>query len=402
MESLPKIASIGEACCGCGACAARCPKACVSMAADACGFLRPEVDAGTCIRCGGCDSVCPALNKREAVQPQSVLWAKSKNEEEKLHSSSGGLFALFAHEVLAAGGIVVGAAWEPGCKKLCHVVVESEGALDSIMRSKYVQSFIDRETYEAVRAALKANRKVLFAGTACQIAGMRAYLGKLADSDGFMAIDVICHGVPSPKLWQKWLEYREGCAQAQVREANFRGKTGGWLSYRVQYEYCTRKDAPPRTESAVFNQDWYMRAFLHNASLRGSCFRCPAKRSCGSDVTLGDYWGIQSAHSEVDYEYGVSAVLVNTARGAAALEGIKPKLEYGESSIAKVLPGNPCLEHSVQPYAGRDQLLQAVAAGVPIPTMQQQWSFEPTFAQKLRAKLGTIKRKIVPCGKLKF
>ena len=77
----------------------------------------------------------------------------------------------------------------------------------------------------------------------------------------------------------------------------------------------------------MFEDDWYMRAFLRNASLRPSCFSCPCKRSCGSDITLGDFWGIQSARPEVDFEGGVSVVLCNTAKGAAAVEALKPRLE---------------------------------------------------------------------------
>ena len=137
-----------------------------------------------------------------------------------------------------------------------------------------------------------------------------------------------------------------------------------------------------------------MRAFLANASLRPSCFRSPFKRSCGSDVTLGDFWGIQSAHPEVDYEGGVSAVLCNTAKGAAEVEALKPRLEWGASSLEKVLPGNPSLVRPVAPYAGRAEFTADLEGGMGIEEMALKYDFGPTFAQRLRGRLGGIKRRL--------
>ena len=222
---LPEIARLNDACCGCGACVATCPKTCIEMKADSCGFLRPVIDVGACAGCGGCDSVCPALGERPLDAVMSVMWAKAEDRDERLASSSGGMFALLAHVVLASGGVVCGAAWEPGCKGVRHVLIETENGLDSVMRSKYVQSKIGRDVYEGMRDALRGGRQVLFAGTACQVAGLRACLGKLADTDGFLAIDVICHGVPSPLLWGKWVEWREARVSASLRDVNMRRKT---------------------------------------------------------------------------------------------------------------------------------------------------------------------------------
>lgn len=400
-DNLPNIASLGDACCGCGACAAKCPKSCIKMVAGECGFLRPVVDAEACIGCGGCDSVCPAMGERPKDSSESVLWAKSKDMDERLASSSGGIFGLLACDVLAAGGIVCGAAWDEGCKRVLHVLVDDEAGLDAVMRSKYVQSSVGRVVYEGVRKALRDGRRVLFSGTACQVAGMRAYLGKLADSDGFLAVDVICHGAPSPLLWEKWAEHKERAAGTALRAVNMRSKTTGWLSYSASYAYAhdAEKDGAPASpatpsDSCVFGDDWYMKSFLSNASLRPSCFQCPVKRSCRSDITLGDFWGIQSAHPEVDYEGGVSAVLCNTAKGSAAIERLKPEIEWGASSLEKVLPGNPSLVRSVAPYCRRSDFMADLKDGVCLDKMMAAFDFEPSLAQRVRGKLGGVKRRL--------
>ena len=396
-RKLPEITRLGGACCGCGACAAKCPKTCIEMKADGCGFLRPEVDSGICAGCGGCDSVCPAIGAGPKDGVESAVWAKSNDEYERLASSSGGMFALLAHEVLAAGGVVCGAAWEPGCKGVRHVLVESEDGLDAVMRSKYVQSKIGRDVYEGMRAALRGGRRVLFAGTACQVAGVRAYLGKLADSNDFLAIDVICHGVPSPLLWEKWAEWRELRAGAPLRDVNMRSKTTGWLSFSASYAYAhdAEKDGRAVCDGSVFGDDWYFKAFLSNTSLRSSCLQCPAKRACGSDITLGDYWGIQAAHPEVDYEGGVSAVLCNTTKGMAAIDAAKPRIQWGESSLEKVLPGNPSLVRSVVPNGKHGEFLTDLKNDMPIAALMKKYNFKPPFMRRVRGKLGGVKYRML-------
>lgn len=392
---LPSITELGERCCGCGACAARCSQGCIVMERDACGFAHPSVDNGRCVGCGACDAVCPVLDIPEPDECASVLWAKAEDAGLLDRSSSGGVFGLLACDTLLRGGVVSGAAWTDGCRELRHVLVEHEGDLDPLMRSKYVQSSVGPEVYRGIRDALRAGRPALFCGTACQVAGMRSYLGKLADSDLFLGVDVICHGVPSPGLWRKWLAFKESEVAGEIREVNFRSKITGWLSFSVMYEYMTEKDRASHFSTNRFADDWYMQAFLRNASLRSSCLSCPFKRRCGSDITLGDFWGVGGQHPEVPVEGGVSAVLANTGEGAAAVERASDGMSSGPSSFGRVAAGNSALVRPVTPYPGRDAFLAAVADGAPVPDMMRRWNFEPTFKRRIASKAKGVAKKLL-------
>ena len=377
-----KISKLGDACCGCGACAARCPKSCISMREDKFGFLHPVIDAGACVGCHACESVCPVLCAGKSDETLEIRWAKGKSSELLEASSSGGIFGLLAESVIAGGGVVCGAAWADGCRHVEHVLVEDAVSLDRVMRSKYVQSRVGREVYAGVRDVIRSGRRVLFAGTACQVAGLKRYLGKTGGSALLLTVDVICHGVPAPRLWSEWIDYKNVLRDSNVCDVNMRSKTAGWLSFSS----C---------ESTIFNQDWYMKAFLANASLRPSCFMCPAKRSCGSDITLGDFWGFQGIHPEVDYSKGVSAVICNTDKGIAAFQGIANSIDCGDATIEQVLAGNPSLVKSVAPYAKCDEFMADFASRMGIEGLMAKYDFKSSLKQRVRGKLGAIKRKVL-------
>ena len=393
---MPKtaICTLADACCGCGACSAACPKGCISMERDNLGFSRPIVNAEICIDCGACEQACPAIGERSVDQLQSVSWAKSDSSELLDRSSSGGIFGLLARKVLSEGGVVCGAAFDEGCRTVRHVLVGNETGLDAVMRSKYVQSSIGKEVYRGVRNAIRSGRRVLFAGTACQVAGMRGYLGKLGESDLFLSVDVICHGVPSPELWSRWIDYRGEAFGSDVCDVNMRSKTTGWLSYSAAYKHAAEKDNTGDTESRVFGEDWYMKAFLANASLRSSCLACPARRSSGADITLGDFWGFQNIHPEVDCSKGVSAVLCNSKKGERAFKAISRITLNGSATLDEVVAGNPCLIRSVSPHPMRDEFLNDVASGSSIPDLMAKWKFRQSLRQRVRGKLGAIKRRL--------
>lgn len=392
-DPIPAISVVGDKCCGCWACAAICPTYCLSMKEDGAGFKYPAYESG-CIGCGRCEKVCPVMSVGAADTAVSVSWAKAEDDGLRERSSSGGVFGLLSDKVLEQDGVVYGAAYGKGCRSVGHVRIKSKEQLDRVMRSKYTQSAMGVDTYKDVAADLKAGKKVLFSGVGCQCAGLRNYLKlKRVSADNLLAVEVLCHGVPSPKLWSEWLGYKEssfGSNAAEIDEVNFRSKSSGWTTYSVAYSVATEK-----VESTRFGEDWYMKAFLSNASLRESCLQCPAKRCSGSDVEIGDYWGVYNVHPDIADELGVSAVICNTENGKAAIDALGDALFFGPTTFQDVANGNPSLTKSVQPYAKRVEFLNDVSGSVPIEDLVRNWSFAPSFTQRVRGKLGRVKRKLI-------
>ena len=189
-------------CCGCEACKQICPKNSISMRRDAEGFLYPTVDMSSCIGCHLCERICPMLIRGTERRPLEVLAAKSSNEAVRLSSSSGGIFTPLAERTLRRGGVVFGAKFND---KLYveHTGVESEEELSALRGSKYLQSIIG-DSYKRAEEALKGGREVLFSGTPCQIAGLRGYLRR--EYESLLTVEVVCHGVPSPKVWQEYVD----------------------------------------------------------------------------------------------------------------------------------------------------------------------------------------------------
>lgn len=190
-----------DKCCGCAACVQVCPKQCFSFEEDKEGFRYPVADRIKCIDCGLCEKVCPVINQYEATNPIKVYAAINKDEVIRMQSSSGGIFTLLAEKVIREGGVVFGAAFDENWE-VQHTYVETIKDLAKLRTSKYVQSRME-DNYQRAKAFLKQGRKVMFTGTSCQIAGLKHFLRK--DYDNLLAVDVICHGVPSPMVWRDYL-----------------------------------------------------------------------------------------------------------------------------------------------------------------------------------------------------
>lgn len=320
-------------CCGCAACVQACPKQCISFEEDKEGFRYPLVDKNKCVDCHLCEKVCPVLNKADAKEPIEIYAAYNKDENIRLKSSSGGIFTVLAEEVIKQGGVVFGARFNDNWE-VYHDYTETIEGIGSFRGSKYVQSRIEN-SYKKAKDFLNKGRKVLFSGSPCQIAGLHKYLGK--HYDNLLAVDFICHGVPSPKVWRKYIEEilknaRQGVAGKNIISQslkvmpvitgiNFRDKRTGWKKYSFTVTLAEVTDDGKKnlvSRSDIFLQDLYMKTFLSDIILRPSCYQCPAKRGRSeSDITIADWWGVKEYPNQekVDDDKGICIVFLNSDRG---------------------------------------------------------------------------------------
>lgn len=338
-------------CCGCEACVQRCPKRCISLHRDQEGFLYPLVDESICIDCGLCERVCPVINQGEPLKPLVAYAAKNQDESVRLSSSSGGVFTALAEQVIAQGGVVFGARFDESWN-VVHDYVETVEGLSAFRGAKYAQSriglcFLQAETF------LRQGRQVLFSGLPCQIAGLKKFLRK--DYDNLITVDLFCHGVPSPMVWKRFLEEEVATPHTQLKSISFRDKASGWKNY--SFSYLQEDTDGVHLHRILSAKNLFMRGFLTDLYLRPSCYHCPVKQcKSGSDLTIGDYWGIQQAHPGLDDDKGVSAVLVNTDKGAAILQAVQQVSLY-ESTFEKVVKCNPALIKSAQEPTKRSLFL---------------------------------------------
>lgn len=368
-------------CCGCGACVQRCPKQCIAMREDEEGFLYPLVNTALCIDCGLCEKVCPVLNQGESRSPLHVFAAKNRNEQQRLRSSSGGIFILLAEHVIGQGGVVFGARFDADWE-VEHGYAETIEELAPLMRSKYVQSRPGNAYSEAERF-LKAGRLVLYAGTSCQIAGLRRFLRK--DYDNLFAVDIICHGVPSPGLWRRYLKDLSGPKVSSViTEINFREKQPGGYSWK-RYGFVVRGDGGEVLTSTAFRQNVFMGAFLSNLTLRPSCYDCPAKAGkSGSDLTIADFWGIAEKYPEFDDDKGVGLVFVHTEKGKKMLSTVNA--EYFEADYADAVSGNPSYHESSSVPLVRRKFWEQIYSGETLAYAYRKVT-KPTLFSLVKAKL---------------
>ena len=335
-----------EDCCGCEACYNACPKNLIEMKFDKKGFAYPYINTSLCTNCGRCDAVCPVKNKKQGEVPFKVYGTKNKDKNVRKTSSSGGTFFELAKKVIEEGGVVYGCALNEDMVA-CHIAVEDVLGLEKLKSSKYVQSKIGN-IYRHAKENLLLGRKVLFSGTPCQIAGLKNYLNK--DYDNLLLVDVLCHGTPSPKMFEDYLDYLSKQYKGKPVSVNFRQKSKGWK--RLYFEVVFDNGKRHYTFSGY---DRYMAMFLQNISLRPACYDC--KFACEDrpgDITLGDFWGIGKKYPERDDDKGISLILVNTKKGEQAYGDISDKFDVFESDIETAKAGQLTLSRPSKKNAKHD------------------------------------------------
>lgn len=331
-------------CTGCTACYEICPAHAIKMEPDQEGFLYPIIEELKCIHCNLCDETCPVVkdNKRLSDSSPITYAACSLNDEIRLKSSSGGVFTELAEYILDVNGVVIGCSMSADCKKAVHILVENRVDLENLRGSKYLQSDL-QGVFHKIQEYLNENRFVLFSGTPCQVSGLKAYLGN-KKYDNLYTIDVICHGVPSPYIWKKYVEFRETEAQASVRRTIFRHKKYGWKLYSVLFDFLNSTEY-----TEPLTKDLYMKGFLANLFLRPSCYKCKFKgENYASDVTLADFWGVENVAPEMDDNKGTSLVIIHTLKGDKIFKEIFTKLKVKKIDRDRALESNPSYYSSVQ------------------------------------------------------
>lgn len=303
-------------CCGCGACEQICPKHCITMSMDNEGFVYPTVDIDTCVNCHLCEKVCPFIVEQNARKPIKIFAAKCANDEIRLQSSSGGVFSAIAQSVLKEGGVVFGAKFNQKWE-VVHDYTETTEGLKEFRGSKYIQSRIGNN-YKKVKDFLIKGRKVLFSGTPCQIAGLKKFLCK--EYETLLTVDVVCHGVPSNKVWQTYLE--EITDGGRIEYVSFRNKEKGWRNYSLVIKTSNHEYTFPMEEHISS----FMKGFLKELYLRPSCYNCKVKKfRSQSDITLADYWWIKNVVSDFDDNNGCSLIYINSRKGMDVFDSLDMK-----------------------------------------------------------------------------
>ena len=401
-------------CCGCGACVQHCPKQCITMKEDEEGFLYPVVDAGKCINCGLCEKVCPWINVQEKRFPLEVLAAKNKNEQERMDSSSGGVFIALARRVIAKGGVVFGAVFDENWE-VHHTYAETLEDIKPMMGSKYLQSRMEN-SYCQAEAFLKEGREVLFSGTPCQIAGLHAYLRK--DYSNLLSVDLICHGVPSPGIWRKYIhETFDSISSARravagkntvlslslnsmpgITGIKFRDKKmSGWKKYSfvVQGTSASKADQNSVLLSNIHYTNPFMRGFLSNIYLRPACYGCKCKSGVShSDLTIADFWGIQNIMPDFDDDKGTGLILVGGEKGEQMLEsiGLETRLSSMEDAVLRF---NRSYMEPPAPHPDRANFFKYVSKGMTVDRSVEAIFSVPLYKRVYRR----LKRMIKTCFK---
>lgn len=349
-------------CCSCGACMNVCPKQAIEMKIDEFGYSYPFINEEKCIQCGACKRVCAFQNGVEVKATVEAYAAATKNQDTLMNTASGGIFSQIAKNVLSNGGCVCGVALERSDDTLIpkHTMIYSVEDLEKLQGSKYAQS-VTGDIFQHVKKELENGKQVLFSGTPCQVAGLRAYLKK--DYDNLLLVDIICHGAPSTKMFQDYISNQQKKLKGKIIDYKFRDKKygQGYVS-KITYQL---KDGKVKVKWIPGKLTSFVGLFLQKEVFRESCYACKyANLQRISDITIGDYWGVYQEHakelkdSEMSNEKGISCILVNSEKGQKTIETMKTDFDLISSTKEKIALHNEQLNHSCEHTDKRNAILE--------------------------------------------
>jgi len=369
-------------CCGCTACVQICPKNCIELFTDNEGFLYPKADADVCVECGLCEKVCPVQNQKEERKPNKVIAAINPDEGVRSKSSSGGVFSILAENVIRQGGVVFGARFDENWQ----VVITSAETIEQLSEfrgSKYLQARVDN-SYIQCKDFLKSGRKVLYSGTPCQIAGLLDYLRK--PFENLVTVDFVCHGVPSPGIWNKYLEEVTEASKIALKDVKYRTKPEGWKKFHLGI--TLDKYGSSYILSSRYSDNSYMKAFLSNMILRPSCYACPTKSGKSqSDLTIADFWGVEKVMPDMDDDRGTSIVLINTLKGESVVD--EQNMKCKNVDYDAIIPFNPSISSSSSPHRQRRYFFARWNSEKSITSLMEQ-CLKPSLLHRLYAYRNPI------------
>ncbi len=384
-------------CCGCNACGDICSKQAITFKTDIEGFWYPEVDMEKCVDCGLCEKVCPILNvselKNNEFKIPRCFAAVHKNLETRFMSTSGGMFTALAEQILKENGIVAGVDYTEDWGAN-YILISQKNEIKKIRGSKYLQSSMIG-IYHAIKEILKENRKVLICGSPCQMAAVRKYFRY--NSENLYIIDWICMGIPSPKFFKKYVEYWEQKIGSKLSSFQFKIKDLGWRKRSMKLGFTNGKYIYEDGEGSLFDYGYHRARVI----CRPSCYHCVFKKPPFiSDITLGDFWGIEKIlkNKDLDRDLGTSVVLCHNNKGLSLFNTVKNRTISQEIDYTNVLQGNPALVQSLgKPLIDRDSFFNRLEnenfEELMLDVYKETANFL-AFKIRLRIQLGKIYHKL--------
>lgn len=375
-----------EDCCGCYACYNICPKECITMESDNEGFWYPNIDNNKCINCNLCEKVCPIINPVKRNDSKKIAYAgMNKDEQIRIKSSSGGIFSILAEYIIKNSGVVYGAGFDEDFN-IKHKRILYSTDLDLLRGSKYVQSSIG-DIYKQVKDDLESNKLVLFTGTPCQVEGLRSYLKK--EYVNLMTMDFICHGVPSPLVWKKYLEEMKKSKQENIKNIYFRNKDIGWKNFSLKIVF------DEKIYSNTLNNDLFMKGFLRDVYLRPSCYNCKFKKiNRIGDITVADFWGIENILPKMDDDKGISLIVIHSEKGKQLFDKLSEKMILNEVNLNEAIKYNPSMISSVKYNEKRNEFFLDLNSGENLTNLIRKYT-KISFGKRVKNKIKSIIKKLI-------
>lgn len=376
-------------CCGCSACAAICPKQCITMAEDEEGFLYPSVNKEKCVDCNACVHACPVQHPvKEEPKKQVGYIVQHKDDAIRMESSSGGAFSAIACSILERGGVVFGAAYDNNFHVI-HRYIETKEQINVFRNSKYVQSAL-QNCFHDVKSFLKTGRLVCFSGTPCQIEGLVRYLKR--PYENLLLIDVVCHGVGSPFIWKKYLEYQQ-VEKTGIDSIRFRDKYYGY-----KYSTMTLLRGGKKLYHSGAQKDPMLRAFFSDICDRPACYQCAFKKRYRlSDITLWDCFSVYDFDKDMDDDKGTTRVLCHTEKGENVMNIALKTLNYKEIEPDRLVKGSKEMFSSIKMNPKREEFFSAASTMTGAELFEYYYPI--TFMVRMKTQIRSL---LIITGMYKF